>query len=54
MTSQGQRNDNPDARKDSTPKSTDISRQMSKLLESRRWEPRQGPFRGFESPPGRF
>jgi hypothetical protein len=32
----------------------DTSREMSKLLADRRWEPKEGPFQGFQSPPGRF
>lgn len=56
MTSQGQR-DNPkdrDRHEDSAPERADISREMSRLLESPRWEVQEGPFRGFGSPPGRF
>ncbi len=28
--------------------------QVPKALEQRRWQPREEPFRGFGSPPGRF
>ncbi len=28
--------------------------ETSKVLEKRRWEVQEGPFRGFNSPPGRF
>ena len=56
MTSQGQR-DNPEDRdrlEDVAQERAEISREMSRLLESRRWEVQEGPFRGFGSPPGRF
>ena len=33
---------------------SDTYREMSRLLNSRRWEAHEGPFRGFGSPPGRF
>jgi len=35
-------------------KLVDIAGQLGKLLETRRLEPQTMPFRGFESPPGRF
>jgi hypothetical protein len=44
---EGQASDAPSERKD-------VSPEMSKLLNARRWETRQEPFRGFGSPPGRF
>ena len=56
MTSQGQR-DNPKDRdrfEDLAPEGNDTAREMSRLLENRRWEVQEGPFRGFGSPPGRF
>jgi hypothetical protein len=52
MTSQ-KRNSSQDRRDDRQDRN-DIASQMSKLLESRRWEVQEGPFRGFDSPPGRF
>jgi len=33
---------------------TNISRELYKLLKSRHCEPQERPFRGFQSPPGRF
>jgi uncharacterized protein YcaQ len=33
---------------------TNISRELYRLLKSRRSEPQEGPFQGFQSPPGRF
>ena len=33
---------------------TSISRELYRLLKSRRCEPRESPFRGFQSPPDRF
>ena len=32
----------------------DIAYEVARLLENRRWEKRDEPFQGFESPPGRF
>ena len=33
---------------------TNVSRELYRLLKSRHWPPREGPFRGFQSPPDRF
>lgn len=49
--------DNPKDRdrfEDLAPEANDTTQEMSRLLESRRWEVQEGPFRGFGSPPGRF
>ncbi len=56
MTSQGQRDTAKDRDRfeDLMHETRDISREMSRLLENRRWETHEGPFRGFGSPPGRF
>ena len=55
VTSQGQRDSRDrDRVEDIVHDSTDLSPEMSKLLEGRRWEVQEGPFRGFGSPPGRF
>ena len=35
-------------------KQIDIGEQISKVLQTVRWELRDGPFEGFRSPPGRF
>lgn len=56
MTSQDRREetterDQPEA---SVRDASDSYPEMSRLLNSRRSETREGPFRGFESPPGRF
>lgn len=32
----------------------DIALEVERLLKNRKWESRDGPFRGFKSPPGRF
>lgn len=32
----------------------DIALEVERLLKNRKWESREGPFRGFKSPPGRF
>ena len=32
----------------------DIAYEVERLLKKRRWEKREEPFRGFNSPPGRF
>lgn len=32
----------------------DIAHEVARLLENRRWEKREEPFQGFDSPPGRF
>ena len=32
----------------------DIAYEVERLLKNRRWEKREEPFRGFNSPPGRF
>jgi len=56
VTSQGQRDTAKDRDRfeDLVHEARDISREMSRLLENRRWETHEGPFRGFGSPPGRF
>lgn len=56
MTSQEQRDSSKDRDQieESAHETVEISREMSKLLEGRRWELHEGPFRGFGSPPGRF
>ena len=55
MTSQGQRDSKDrDQFEDMARETADVSREMSRLLESRRWDAQEGPFRGFGSPPGRF
>lgn len=56
MTSQGQRDNGKDRDRfdESARESNDNAREMSKLLENRRWEVQEGPFEGFHSPPGRF
>lgn len=32
----------------------DIALEVERLLKNRKWEQREGPFRGFKSPPGKF
>jgi hypothetical protein len=32
----------------------DIAYEVERLLQNRRWETREEPFKGFKSPPGRF
>lgn len=54
MTSQGQRDSRDRDHADDLAQDVRISQEMSKLLEGRRWEVHEGPFRGFGSPPGRF
>jgi hypothetical protein len=56
VTSQGQRDSaqNRDQLEDMAHEALDVSPEMSRLLESRRWDLQEGPFRGFRSPPGRF
>ena len=56
VTSQEQRDSSKDRDRfeDVAHETVDFSREMSRLLESRRWDLREGPFRGFGSPPGRF
>jgi hypothetical protein len=34
--------------------SGDIDCDVSTVLRSKRWEQREGPFQGFDSPPGKF
>ena len=34
--------------------SIDINCEVATILRSKRWERRQGPFQGFDSPPGKF
>ncbi len=31
-----------------------LAAEVAKVLQVRRWREREGPFRGFDSPPGRF
>jgi hypothetical protein len=56
VTSQGQRDSGQtrDQLEDIAHEMLDVSHEMSRLLESRRWDVQEGPFRGFGSPPGRF
>jgi hypothetical protein len=56
VTSQGQRDSSKDRDQfeDVAHETVDFSREMSRLLEGRRWDVQEGPFRGFGSPPGRF
>jgi hypothetical protein len=56
VTSQGQRDSGQtrDQSEGIAHEMLDVSREMSRLLESRRWDVQEGPFRGFGSPPGRF
>jgi hypothetical protein len=56
VTSQGQRDNarNRDEAEERISDSNEIVPEMSRLLEDRRWEIQEGPFRGFGSPPGRF
>jgi hypothetical protein len=56
VTSQGQRDSNKDRdqHEDVAHEIVDVPREMSRLLEGRRWDLQEGPFRGFKSPPGRF
>lgn len=34
--------------------SAGFSKNVTKVLQIKRWDSRRGPFRGFDSPPGRF
>ena len=43
-----------DASKDPGLDEFDIAHELERLLEHRRWAKREEPFRGFDSPPGRF
>jgi hypothetical protein len=56
VTSQGQRDTTRDRERLDSPlaETNEAAPEMSKLLEGRRWEIQDGPFRGFGSPPGRF
>jgi hypothetical protein len=54
VTSQGQRDPRDRDHAENLVQDTRISQEMSKLLEGRRWEIHDEPFRGFGSPPGRF
>ena len=36
------------------PELEDFFWQVPKVLQGKRWEAREGPFRGFNSPPGKF
>lgn len=37
-----------------TERERDLRRQLARVLETKRWQQRDGPFRGFSSPPGKF
>jgi hypothetical protein len=56
MTSQGQKAEpkDQDRLNDLLREKGSTLREMSRLLENRRLETRDGPFLGFRSPPGRF
>ena len=56
MTSQERRDETTDRDQleSSVREASDHYPEMSRLLNSRRVETREGPFRGFGSPPGRF
>ncbi len=56
MTSQGQRDTTEEVQRleDRMQEPVDTIGEFSRLLQSRRWEVQEAPFRGFGSPPGRF
>jgi len=56
VTSQDRRDETTDRDqlKGSVREASDRYPEMSRLLNSRRTEVHEGPFRGFQSPPGRF
>ncbi len=56
MTSQDGRDETTDRDQleGSVREASDRYPEMSRLLSSRRTEAHEGPFRGFQSPPGRF
>src|SRR6266542_2965375 len=56
VTSQDRRDETTDLKQleRPAPETSDRYREMSRLLNSRRSEAQEGPFRGFGSPPGRF
>jgi hypothetical protein len=37
-----------------SPQSEETRSAVTSVLSTQRWEPNQGEFRGFDSPPGRF
>ncbi len=43
-----------DQREDLAPEPAAVDREISKVLQVKRWQEQRGPFRGFNSPPGRF
>lgn len=43
-----------DQRLDTVPEPAGVDPEISKVLQVKRWEEQRGPFRGFNSPPGRF
>lgn len=56
VTSPGQKDTTKEwDRQDETPReSAEVAGEVFKVLQIKRWQVQDGPFRGFDSPPGRF
>ena len=56
MTGPGDKRETTKARegKEDSDRESTANVQTSRVLQIKRWEVREGPFRGFNSPPGRF
>jgi len=56
MTSPGQKDSSKDwgNQDHSVATAADSGSDVAKVLQTKRWQMQEGPFRGFNSPPGRF
>jgi hypothetical protein len=54
MTNPGEKETKQDDRVPKEDRRDEIAFSISSVLQTRRWEMQEGPFKGFNSPPGRF
>jgi hypothetical protein len=54
LTQEREANTNSWDHEESSENALETTLDMSKVLQVKRWEVQEGPFRGFNSPPGRF
>ena len=54
LTQERETNTNSWDHEESSENALETTLDMSKVLQVKRWEVQEGPFRGFNSPPGRF
>ena len=54
LTQEREANTNSWDHEESSENALETTLDMSRVLQVKRWEVQEGPFRGFNSPPGRF